>query len=195
MTSFPIIRQYSLKQLTSRGENSTWNVLCGKFLIPGDWFSRLNWVSFSDRHYLVAEQDPLFRSGGLASLAVTPAIRCPDLRISLIGIVPRRWAIQWPFGKLEQWIASNLSEAFVTIFIALSCVWALFGWVPCLFLSSASVLVDDGTPRIPFPLRIHLSLTVFRLKQMIEAQEGFTVGEQEVFFQGNPVSSFYSSVF
>jgi len=59
----------------------------------------------------------------------------------------------------------------------------------------ARVLVDDGTPRIPFPLRIHLSLTVFRLKQMIEAQEGFTVGEQEVFFQGNPVSSFYSSVF
>lgn len=49
------------------------------------------------------------------------------------------------------------------------------------------VLVDDGTPRIPFPLRIHLSLTVFRLKQMIEAQEGFTVGEQEVFFQGNPL--------
>lgn len=46
------------------------------------------------------------------------------------------------------------------------------------------VLIDDGTPRIPFPLRMHLSLTVYRLKQMIEAQEGFTVSEQEVFFQG-----------
>ena len=58
-----------------------------------------------------------------------------------------------------------------------------------------SVLVDDGTPRIPFPLRIHLSLTVFRLKQMIEAQEGFTVGEQEVFFHGNPVNIRVGGIF
>lgn len=70
------------------------------------------------------------------------------------------------------------------------------GWVPYLFLHSLhSVLIDDGTPRMSFPLRIHLSLTVFRLKQMIEAQEGFTVGEQEVFFHGSPVISAVSSIF
>ena len=62
-------------------------------------------------------------------------------------------------------------------------------------LSLSSVLVDDGTPRIPFPLRIHLSLTVLRLKQMIEAQEGFTIGEQEVFFHGSPVILQLSSIF
>lgn len=52
-----------------------------------------------------------------------------------------------------------------------------------------SIFIDDGTPRLPFPLRIQLSLTVLRLKQMIEAQEGFSVDEQEVFFQGIRVRS------
>ncbi|XP_032237865.2 uncharacterized protein LOC5512521 [Nematostella vectensis] len=47
------------------------------------------------------------------------------------------------------------------------------------------VLIDDGTPRLPFPLRIQLNLTVLRLKQLIEAQEGFGISEQEVHFQGN----------
>lgn len=81
-------------------------------------------------------------------------------------------------------------------FIASPCGFAVDNWPSSIFVPFlASVLVDDGTPRIPFPLRIHLSLTVFRLKQMIEAQEGFTVGEQEVFFQGNPVSGFHSGKF
>lgn len=46
------------------------------------------------------------------------------------------------------------------------------------------VLIDDGTPRLPFPFRVQLSLTVLRLKQMIEEQEGFAVSEQQIFFQG-----------
>lgn len=125
MTSFPIIRRYSLKQLRSRRENSTWNVLYGKFLISGDWFSRLNWVSFIDWHCLVAVKVRSFDQAVSRHLHVTPAIRCPDFRISLIEIVPRRWAIRWPFGKLEQWIDSNLSLAFVAIFIASSCGLAL----------------------------------------------------------------------
>lgn len=63
-----------------------------------------------------------------------------------------------------------------------------------MFASFPRVLIDDGTPRMSFPFRIHLSLTVFRLKQMIEAQEGFTVGEQDVFYHGNPVGSLCSVV-
>ncbi|XP_031575147.1 protein c-ets-2-B-like [Actinia tenebrosa] len=45
------------------------------------------------------------------------------------------------------------------------------------------VLIDDGTPRLPLPFRIQLSLTGLRFKQMIEAQEGFGVSEQELYFQ------------
>lgn len=56
-----------------------------------------------------------------------------------------------------------------------------------LALFHCSVLIDDGTPRLPMAFRIQLSLTVLRFKQMVEAQEGFGVGEQELFFQGNQV--------
>lgn len=83
-----------------------------------------------------------------------------------------------------------------SILLLLSFGLALDNWLSSMFVPSLSrVLIDDGTPRMPFPLRIHLSLTVFRLKQMIEAQEGFTVGEQEVFFHGNPVGSLFSGIF
>ena len=107
------------------------------------------------------------------------------------------WEHEWP---------SHYPVSKQTVFISLSFQKALddlsrpsaeqIGWFPCLFpLSTSSVLIDDGTPRIPFPLRMHLSLTVYRLKQMIEAQEGFTVSEQEVFFQGRTVNLSHSCIF
>jgi len=43
--------------------------------------------------------------------------------------------------------------------------------------------------------RIQLSLSVVRFKQMVEAQEGFGVGEQELFFQGSQVIALRRAAF
>lgn len=56
-----------------------------------------------------------------------------------------------------------------------------------LALFHSRVLIDDGTPRQPMVFGVQLSLTVVRFKQMVEAQEGFGIGEQELFFQGSQV--------
>lgn len=103
------------------------------------------------------------------------------------------WPSHYPVSKQTVFISPSFQKALDDL------SWPSaeqIGWVPCLFpLSTSSVLIDDGTPRIPFPLRMHLSLTVYRLKQMIEAQEGFTVSEQEVFFQGRTVNLSHSCIF
>ena len=65
-------------------------------------------------------------------------------------------------------------------------------WILPLFFIRR-ILIDDGTPRLPIPFRVQLSLTVMRLKQMIEEQEGFAISEQKIFFRGSEVRKIFDA--
>lgn len=94
--------------------------------------------------------------------------------------ITRSWLSLSLFGTTLSWIVTLYCMSIVD-FVQCACL----NWNLALF--HCSVLIDDGTPRLPLSFRIQLSLSVLRFKQMIEAQEGFGVSEQELFFQGNQV--------